>query len=406
MIVLTLINNIFYKIVFFIFFVYKMLCLFFFNSFFFSTDFFFFDSFFFSSFFFLSVLKNNLFIVFYIIIVLIKILSIFIAVAFFTVAERKILGAIHRRRGPNMVGFWGLLQPIADALKLFLKELLIPVKSNRFIFLAAPFWILLLSVFGWVVIPFNSSIFFSNNSFKNLTFLTTTDLDFFFSFFSFFPFFSVDIKNGVLFLLAISSLNVYGIILSGWSSNSKYAFFGGLRSAAQMISYEVSMGLTILPVVMFSNSFNFTDIVFFQKNSSWFLFSLFPCFFIFLISMLAETNRTPFDLPEAEAELVAGYNVEYSAITFAMFFLGEYSSMILMATFNVILFVGGWSVVCVWVFSLKILFFCFFYILIRATVPRYRYDQLMQVCWKNFLPISLGFFMFSSSLIVFFSQIL
>ena len=303
-----------------------------------------------------------------------------------------------------MVGFWGLLQPIADALKLFLKELVFPVKAQQFLFLMAPFWILLLSVFGWIFIPFNSNMMvydsflikdWSYEVFTNQFYSKANESFFFLKLLSSF---TVDIKNGVLFILAISSLNVYGIIISGWSSNSKYAFLGGLRSAAQMISYEVSFGLTILPVILLVGSLNFTDIVFFQQNSCFFFFPLFPSFIIFLISMLAETNRTPFDLPEAEAELVAGYNVEYSAITFAMFFLGEYSSMILMAAFAVILFLGGWNVFCVWVFTLKLLFLCFFYILVRGTLPRYRYDQLMQICWKNFLPISIGFFLFVSSL--------
>lgn len=351
-------------------------------------------------------LKKFIIILTYIILVIIKILCIFISVAFFTVAERKVLGAIHRRRGPSLVGFWGLLQPISDALKLFLKELIVPVKASRFVFLFAPFWILLLSVFGWVIIPFNSYI----QLFDESKFFFNININQYFEFEGFFTdifilksleFFSVDLKNGIVFFLAISSLNVYGIILAGWSSNSKYAFLGSLRSAAQMISYEVSLGLTILPVVILVNSLNFTEIVFFQKSTTFLLFALLPCFIIFIISMLAETNRTPFDLPEAEAELVAGYNVEYSAITFAMFFLGEYSSMILMGVFCIILFIGGWNTGSVFVLSFKLILICFFYILVRATFPRFRYDQLMQLCWKVFLPVSLSYFLFVASLTFF-----
>lgn len=203
----------------------------------------------------------------------------------------------------------------------------------------------------------------------------------------------LDSNVSILVLLAVSSLNVYGIILAGWSSHSKYAFLGGLRSAAQMISYEVSLGLTILPVVVLSSSLSFADISLAQSRAS-FIFALIPSFIIFVISMLAETNRTPFDLPEAEAELVAGYNVEYSAITFAMFFLGEYSNMLLMSTFCVLLFCGGLGGSFHIFVPLKILFFCFFFVIVRASVPRFRYDQLMQLCWKSFLPLSMSFFIF------------
>lgn len=245
-----------------------------------------------------------------IILSIINILFVLIAVAYYTLAERKIMAAIQRRRGPNVVGIWGLLQPLADGLKAVLKEIIIPRKANRIIFLGAPILTLVLSLAGWIVIPFNMSCLLA------------------------------DINLGLLYLFALSSLNVYSIIFAGWSSNSKYAFLGGLRSAAQMISYEVALGLIILPVVLCVGSFNLTDIVLAQR-STWFIFPLFPLALIFFISSLAETNRAPFDLPEAEAELVAGYNVEYSSITFAMFFLGEYSNMLLMSSLNTILFLGG-----------------------------------------------------------------
>ena len=226
-------------------------------------------------------------------------------------------------------------------------------------------------------------------------------------------FFIANTNFGILFILAFSSLNVYGIILGGWSSNSKYAFLGALRSASQMISYEVSIGLTILPVIILTGSFNLTEIILVQSETIWFIFPLLPCFIIFFISMLAETNRAPFDLPEAEAELVAGYNVEYSSMAFALYFMGEYGSMILMSTLIVILFCGGWLVpffsffhlnliapIC---FSLKIAFFCFCYILIRAAFPRYRYDQLMDIGWKIFLPLTLSFLLFLISFLLFFN---
>jgi len=330
-----------------------------------------------------------------------KILCIFIIVAFFTLAERKILGAVHRRRGPFVVGIFGLLQPIADAIKLFLKELLYPASANIFIFLSAPWWILTMSVFAWFFIPFHFTLFsLPISEFLFPERLNTIWIVFCDQIALSFLFFNtglwlkmLDSNVVVLILLSISSLNVYGIILAGWSSHSKYAFLGGLRSAAQMISYEVSLGLTILPVVILSSSLNFVDISFAQNKAS-FIFALTPSFIIFLVSMLAETNRAPFDLPEAEAELVAGYNVEYSAITFAMFFLGEYSNMLLMSVFCVFLFLGGVGGVSHVFMPFKILVFCFFFVIIRASVPRFRYDQLMQLCWKSFLPFTMSFFIF------------
>lgn len=321
-----------------------------------------------------------------IIILIVKILSILIpvliAVAFFVVAERKIMGAIQRRRGPNVVGFLGLLQALADGLKLFVKETTLPSNSNIVVFILAPLLSFILSLISWAVIPFSNQIV------------------------------AADINLGILYLLAISSLNVYGILLAGWSSNSKYAYLGALRSAAQMISYEISIGFIILTTVLCSGSFNLSSIVLAQSKT-YFLIPLFPMFILFYISMLAETNRHPFDLPEAEAELVSGYNVEYSAMTFALFFLAEYSNMLLMSSFSAILFLGGWLPIfnlfplnllpgSFW-FTLKISIGVVFFIVTRATLPRYRYDQLMQLGWKSFLPLSLGYIILTSSILISFN---
>jgi len=262
-----------------------------------------------------------------------KILSIviplLISVAYFTIAERKLMGIIQRRKGPNVIGFLGLLQPLADGLKLFVKETILPSNSNISIFLIAPMLTFVLSLIGWAVIPFSKQVVLS------------------------------DLNVGILYLFATSSLSVYGIIMAGWSSNSKYPFLGALRSAAQMISYEVSIGFIIINVCVCAGSFNLSSIVLAQINV-WYIIPLFPMFVIFCISMLAETNRHPFDLPEAEAELVSGYNVEYSAMTFALFFLGEYANMLLMSAFVSILFLGGWLPVLD-IFPLNILpgSFCF-----------------------------------------------
>jgi len=310
------------------------------------------------------------------------ILPVIIAVAFFTLAERKVLASIHRREGPNVVGFFGLLQPFADALKLILKEIIVPSKSYFFIFLLAPCLSLFLSLITWVIIPFNFSNVIAN------------------------------LSIGVLFWLAVSSLNIYSVVLAGWSSNSKYAILGSLRSCAQMISYEISMSLCVLPVVLCANSLNLSDIVYAQRNT-WYVFPLLPITAIFFISMLAETNRAPFDLPEAEAELVAGFFVEYSAITFAMFFLGEYSNMLLMSSLIVIFFFGGWWPMFginilpyeFW-FCLKICFIAFFYIVVRATYPRFRYDQLMSMCWKIFLPFTFSYLLLTASILLTFNGLI
>ena len=317
---------------------------------------------------------------FTVIITILKILSIIvpvlIAVAFFTVAERKIMGAIQRRKGPNVIGFLGLLQALADGLKLFVKETTLPSNSNIIIFLLAPLLAFILSLIGWAVIPFSNNLVIA------------------------------DLNLGILYLFSISSLNVYGILLAGWSSNSKYAYLGALRSAAQMISYEISVGFVFLTVAVCVGSLNLTEIIESQEKV-WLAVPLLPLFVIFAISMLAETNRHPFDLPEAESELVSGYNVEYSSMTFALFFLAEYSNMLLMSSVISIVFLGGWlppfdlfSVIptSIW-FSLKVLLGVFFFILTRATLPRYRYDQLMSLGWKSFLPLSLGYLVFTIGLL-------
>ena len=302
------------------------------------------------------------------------VIPILLSVAYLTYAERKVIGAMQQRRGPNVVGPFGLLQPIADAIKLFLKETIIPTKSNPGVFVAAPCITFILAIVAWAVIPFGEQMVLAN------------------------------INVGILYLFAISSLGVYGILMAGWASNSRYAFLGAMRSAAQMVSYEVSMGLVIVSVLLCVGSLNLSDIVMAQKGNlgalNWFVFPLLPMAVIFFISTLAETNRHPFDLPEAEAELVSGYNVEYSAMTFALFFLGEYANMILMSGMTTILFLGGWlPPIDIYPFNVipgpiwlagKIAFCLFIFLWVRATFPRYRYDQLMRLGWKVFLPISLG----------------
>ena len=301
------------------------------------------------------------------------IVPLLLAVAFLTLAERKVMASMQRRKGPNVVGIFGLLQPLADGLKLLCKEPVLPSNANLFIFLLAPVLTFTLSLISWAVIPFGEGVVLS------------------------------DLNLGVLYLFAISSLGVYGIITAGWSSNSKYAFLGCLRSAAQMVSYEVSLGLMIITVLLCVGSLNLSDIVTAQEEI-WFCVPLFPLCILFFISCLAETNRAPFDLPEAEAELVAGYNVEYSSLGFALFFLGEYANMILLSGMCVLLFFGGWLppfeiTFLYWIpsgvwFGLKIVCFLFLYIWVRAAFPRYRYDQLMRLGWKVFLPLSLAWVVF------------
>ena len=325
---------------------------------------------------------------------LIIIVPVLISVAYLTLVERKILAAMQKRVGPNVVGFLGLLQPFADAAKLLFKETVLPSLSNKGIFIFASLFTFMLSLLAWVIIPFNM---------KTLA----------------------DINLGLLFIFAISSLHVYGIIMAGWSSSSRYAFLGSLRSASQMISYEVSIGLILINVLLIVGSLNLGAIIEFQETM-WLIVPLFPVFLLFFVSSVAETSRAPFDLPEAEGELVAGYNVEYSSIPFALFFIGEYANILLMSILSVIFFLGGWTsppylimefmntllpwfilpffelnfLPCeVW-FSLKLIFMFFLFIWIRATFPRYRYDQLMYLGWKVFLPLSLAFVIFTSAVLV------
>ena len=303
------------------------------------------------------------------------IVPLLVGVAYLTLLERKVMASMHQRRGPNVVGLFGMLQPFADGLKLFVKETILPSSANTLIFILAPIITFLISLFVWAVIPFGNNTVF------------------------------VDINVGVLYILAISSLGVYGIITSGWSSNSKWSFLGALRSAAQMISYEVSIGIIILCVLLCSGSLNLSDIVDSQRKI-WYIFPLFPLFIMFFISGLAETNRAPFDLPEAETELVSGYSTEYSAMGFALFFLGEYANMILMSTAVTLYFLGGWLnpfdfmllnlLPGFFWFGLKTTAVLFLFVWVRAAFPRYRYDQLMRLGWKIFLPFSLGWLIFIS----------
>ena len=307
-----------------------------------------------------------------------------LGVAYLTYFERKVIAAMQIRKGPNVVGPFGLLQPIADALKLMTKETIIPSGANKVLFIIAPMLTFVLALVAWAVMPVNEGWVIA------------------------------DLNVGMLYLFAISSLGVYGIIMAGWASNSRFAFLGAMRSAAQMVSYEVSMGFVIITVLVCVGSLRLTDIVLAQRDL-WFVIPLFPMFVIFFISTLAETNRAPFDLPEAEAELVAGYNVEYSAMTFALFFLGEYAAMILMCGMTTILFLGGWLPPFdiapfnwipgpIW-FAGKIAALLFIYLWVRATFPRYRYDQLMRLGWKVFLPLSLGAVAFYSGVLVAFDWV-
>jgi NADH-quinone oxidoreductase subunit H len=306
------------------------------------------------------------------------IVPLLIGVAYLTFAERKVLGAIQLRKGPNVVGPFGLAQPFADALKMMFKETIIPTGSDRILFMMAPMITFGLAVVAWAVIPVNDGWAIAN------------------------------INVGILYLLAISSLGVYGIIIAGWASNSKYAFLGALRSAAQMVSYEVSMGFVIVTVMLCVGSLNLNDIVLAQRTI-WFAIPLFPMFIIFFISGLAETNRAPFDLAEGDTEIVAGFFVEYSAMSFALFFLGEYANMILISATTTVLFLGGWLSPLpfvpftlipgvVW-FLLKIFACLFVFLWVRATLPRYRYDQLMALGWKVFLPLSLFWLVLTASVL-------
>ena len=325
--------------------------------------------------------ENSILFAFILLKIIALVVPLLIIVAFLTYAERKVIASVQLRKGPNVVGPFGLLQPLADGLKLFSKETIFPTVSNKIVFLIAPMVAFSLSIAAWAVIPISDGWVISN------------------------------INVGILYLFAISSLSVYGIIMAGWASNSKYAFMGALRSAAQMVSYEVSIGLVIVTVLVCVGSLNLSDIVYAQK-SVWYVFPLFPMFIVFFISALAETNRAPFDLPEDESSLVGGYFTEYSSMLFAMFFLGEYAAMIMMSGMATILFLGGWlppfNVTIlneipgfIW-FAGKTSLMLFIFLWVRATFPRFRYDQLMRIGWKVFLPFSLLWVVLTSGFLIVF----
>ena len=309
-------------------------------------------------------------------------LPVLVSVALIVWLDRRVWGFVQKRRGPNVVGPFGLFQTLADALKYIFKEIIIPASANKVIFVLAPIVTLTLALIAWAVVPFSNKLVLAN------------------------------INVGILYLFAVSSLSVYGIIMGGWASNSKYPFLGAIRSAAQMISYEVSIGIIIINVLLCVGSLNLSDIVLAQQNL-WFIIPLFPMFVIFFISALAETNRPPFDLPEAEAELVAGYQTEYSGMMYAMFWLGEYANILLMCALGSILFLGGWlSPIELYPFNLipsplwlilKILLLFILFSLVKAIVPRYRYDQLMKIGWKIFLPLSLTWVVLTASYLFYFN---
>jgi NADH-quinone oxidoreductase subunit H len=326
----------------------------------------------------LNLLSNELYKIIFILI------PVLVSVALAVWLDRRIWGAVQKRKGPNVVGPFGLLQTVADALKYIFKEIIIPASSNKIIFILAPVVTMTLALVAWAVIPFDDELVLAN------------------------------INVGILYLFAVSSLGVYGIIMGGWASNSKYPFLGAIRSAAQMVSYEVSIGIIIINVLLCVGSLNLTDIVNAQKNL-WFVVPLFPMFVIFFISALAETNRPPFDLPEAEAELVSGYQTEYSGMMYAMFWLGEYANILLMCAMGAILFLGGWLPLIdifplntipgpIWMLS-KILFLFFLFALVKAIVPRYRYDQLMRLGWKILLPFSLFYVVLTASYLFYFDKL-
>jgi len=314
--------------------------------------------------------------------ILFLLVPVLVSVAMIVWLDRRVWAFVQKRRGPNVVGPFGLFQSLADALKYVFKEIIIPSSSNKIIFILAPIVTMTLALIAWAVIPFGNTLVLAN------------------------------INVGILYLFAVSSLGVYGIIMGGWASNSKYPFLGAIRSAAQMVSYEVSIGVIIINVLLCVGSLNLNDIVLAQKNI-WFVVPLFPMFVIFFISSLAETNRPPFDLPEAESELVAGYQTEYSGMMYAMFWLGEYANILLMCAMGSILFLGGWlSPLDFYPFNLiptalwlifKILFLFILFSLVKATVPRYRYDQLMKLGWKIFLPFSLVWVVLTASYLYYFN---
>ena len=318
---------------------------------------------------FLNINFFNLKLILYIIIdFLICIIPLLVSIAFLTLLERKVLAGIQQRRGPNIVGFFGLLQPICDGVKLLMKEVIIPFNSNKIIFYLSPVFVFFISILSWSFIPFSSEVF--NYNFNYSIFL----------------------------YFAIASIGVYGVILAGWSSNSKYAFLGSIRAIAQMLSYEITMFLSIVPILYLSQSLNFIDIVLIQNEGIWFIFILPISAICFFISLLAETNRTPFDLPEAEGELVSGYNIEFSSMVFALFFLAEYANILISSALFVIFFLGGWNdlffISGTFLFPFKITSVACLFILVRAILPRYRFDQLISLSWLVILPLCLGYLIY------------
>ena len=316
---------------------------------------------------------TNLEVIGYVIIIIATLLGTLISVAYYTLFERKVLAAMQRRRGPNIVGFFGILQPLADGLKLMSKEGIVPILSVYTVYLIAPILSIIISFMGWTVLP----IFYENSNYVN------SDFD-------------------ILIFFCLTALGSYGVVLAGWGSFSRYAVMGALRAIAQLISYEIIFLITMLPGILFVGSFNFMDYTHVQANAVWLIFPTLPSSIIFYILMLAETNRTPFDLPEAEAELVSGFNVEYSSILFAMFSLSEYNSMLLMSTLYVVIFLGAWAEGVI-LFVIKVIFIAFSIIKMRAALPRYRYDQLMFLCWYIFLPLSLSLLIFTYGIVQYFN---
>lgn len=317
-------------------------------------------------------MNSLIFLIIQIIKFLIIAIPVLISVAYLTLAERKIIGYSQARKGPNVVGIYGLLQPLADGVKLFSKEMVIPNHVSIFLYFFSPILALTLGLAVWGLIPLNTSSVMS------------------------------DVNLGILIMFALSSIGVYAILMSGWSSNSKYAFMGSLRAAAQMISYEVSIGLIIISVIICCGSMNLINIIYIQEQSIWFVFPLLPAAFMFFISCLAETNRAPFDLTEGESELVSGYNVEYSSMTFALFFLAEYSHIIFMSFLFALIFLGGWSLFIIsfpLIFFIKGTFIVFLFVWVRTSFPRLRYDQLMSLLWKTYLPLSLSFIILVNSVL-------
>ncbi len=301
--------------------------------------------------------------------------ALLIIIAYFTLGERKLMAAIQRRKGPDVQGFWGLFQPLADGLKLAVKEIILPFRLLSVLFILSPIFIFTLSLLGWVILPQNEVLSLTNFRFS------------------------------ILFTFVIASLNVYSLLISGWASNSRYAFLGSIRASSQMIAYELVLAMINVIIALFSGSLNYIEVVEIQRETIWFVIPLFPCFIVYLIVMLAETNRTPFDLAEAEAELVAGYNVEYSGLIFSLFFLGEYSNMFILSIICTLYFFGGWycfQTFSFLIFCVKVFFFSILFVWIRATLPRYRFDQLIRTGWVTLLPLIFGLFIMYAGVLLFF----